>query len=52
MKDQPPTKRHEGVDCAYCNEEIESESAGESSPHGSMHKWCAIKHEHENPSQW
>ena len=44
--------RHEGVECAYCEEEIAEEEAGASTPCGSMHKWCAVRHEHENPSAW
>lgn len=43
---------HEGNECAYCGKLIACEDDGDSTPEGSMHCWCALKHERENPDNW
>jgi hypothetical protein len=43
---------HRGTECAHCNAEIELEEEGTSSPHGSMHTWCAEEHEAQHPEDW
>lgn len=43
---------HEGCECAHCNETIDEEADGTSSPHGSMHIGCAAEHEAQHPDQW
>ena len=49
---EEPEHEHEGCTCSECGREIEYEDEGTSTPSGSMHTWCATKHERDSPEDW